>query len=326
MMKLHHLSLFTALIAMLLVFASPAGASSKLSVGDQALTLEWSAVKGAAGYRVSWRGRVLKDGKPTAVWSTKWLGSKVLKAKAKANYYKAAGLVNGSEYQLRLESKAKAKKSRWVVRSTSVASPKAGTPNPGTYAIGDTGPGGGKVFYAPGIAFTETGAACGSSCLYLEVAPAGWNPEDSGDPGLKWGGGNGVSGQCSNKMISGAGGTAIGSGKANTDAIILACPSTDPSDDQSAPAALAASAYAPRVGGAVVTGWFLPSKAELNTLDLSSVVHWPRPGCGPCAYWSSSQFDASNAWVQGVGLGGGFDWQSGDRKQDANTVRPIRAF
>ena len=44
-------------------FSSPSVAQSAASapsvvVGDRALTLKWSAVKGAAGYRVSWRGRV----------------------------------------------------------------------------------------------------------------------------------------------------------------------------------------------------------------------------------------------------------------------------
>ena len=95
-------------------FAQSAAAAPSVVVGDRALTLNWSAVKGAAGYRVSWRGRVLKGGKPTAAWSKKWLGLKVLKNTARS--YKIAGLVNGRDYQLRLESNTKTKKSRWVVK------------------------------------------------------------------------------------------------------------------------------------------------------------------------------------------------------------------
>ena len=70
------------------VFASPfansAASGASVVAGDRALTLKWSAVKGAAGYRVSWRGRVFKGGKPTAAWSAKWLGLKVLKTSARS--------------------------------------------------------------------------------------------------------------------------------------------------------------------------------------------------------------------------------------------------
>ncbi|MEI7625195.1 MAG: fibronectin type III domain-containing protein, partial [Actinomycetota bacterium] len=116
-------SVFSSPFAAPSVFANSAASGASVVAGDRALTLKWSAVKGAAAYRVSWRGRVLKGGKPTAAWSKKWLGLKVLKASARS--YKATDLVNGSEYQLRLESKAKAKKSLWVARSTPMASPKA---------------------------------------------------------------------------------------------------------------------------------------------------------------------------------------------------------
>ena len=41
----------------------------------------------------------------------------------------------------------------------------------GTCIVGNVGPGGGRVFYAPGTAFTMTDAPCGSTCRYLESAP-----------------------------------------------------------------------------------------------------------------------------------------------------------
>jgi uncharacterized repeat protein (TIGR02543 family) len=41
----------------------------------------------------------------------------------------------------------------------------------GACALGDTGPGGGIVFYVPLATFTMTGSPCGSSCRYLESAP-----------------------------------------------------------------------------------------------------------------------------------------------------------
>lgn len=43
-------------------------------------------------------------------------------------------------------------------------------------------------------------------------------------------------------------------------------------------------------------------------------------------YWSSSQNDASNAWNQNVGNGGGPDWQNTDNKNNTNHVRPVRGF
>jgi hypothetical protein len=48
------------------------------------------------------------------------------------------------------------------------------------YAVGDTGPGGGKIIYVASTPF-----ACGqTSCTYLEVAPSGWN--GGSDPEMSW--------------------------------------------------------------------------------------------------------------------------------------------
>jgi len=318
-------SVFSSSFAAPAVFANSAAPGARVVVGDRALTLSWSAVKGAAGYRVSWRGRVLKGGKPTAAWSKKWLGLKVLKASARS--HKASGLVNGSEYQLRLESNTKAKKSRWVVKSTLVGFPSVAScaNGRGVCLVGETGPGGGKVFYAPGGTFTETGAPCGSSCRYLEAAPAGWNAGGSPDPDLQWGhGDSSTAGQCRRKDIPGAAGTGIGSGFANTTAIMAACPSTDPLNAQSAPAALTASTYAPTVNGVVVTGWFLPSIDELNRLDGSAVG-----GLDDFEYyWSSSQYSSLYPYTQAVGAGTGV---AGSRRNDVDKgeydhVRVVRAF
>ena len=397
-------------LAACFVGRAEAASGASVVVGDRALTLTWSAVTGAAGYRVSWRGRVLKGGKPTAAWSAKWLGLKVLTASARS--YKAAALVNGSEYQLRLESNTKAKKSRWVVEYVSSGTPATAVPTaprsvsgvardasvtvswsapssnggaaitgylvtasggvspstkqcaaspctvtgltkgtpytftvkatnargdsvaslasdaftPGSWNVGDVGPGGGKVFYASSGTFSETGAACGSNCRYLEAAPAGWNPGaplGSPDPNLQWGGGDGTAG-CSKKTIAGAAGTAIGSGKANTAAIMAVCPAA--SGDDSAPAARAASTYAPTFNDLVVHGWFLPSRDELDELDFSAVGEFA-PGSD---YWSSSQWDGRDGLYLIVaycspgsspcGIGGNAP------KVIEKGVRPVRAF
>jgi hypothetical protein len=101
---------------------------------------------------------------------------------------------------------------------------------------------------------------------------------------------------------------------------MAACP-----DDDSfgvLPAARVAATYAPTVGGVSVTGWFLPSLDELKALDISSVG-----GLTPLDYyWSSSQIDASGAWRQYVGMGGGGTWWFYDVKDGTHLVRAVRAF
>ena len=421
-------SVFSSSFAAPSVFADSAAPGARVVAGDRALTVFWGSVKGAAAYRVSWRGRILKGGKPTAAWSKKWLGLKVLKASARS--YKATRLVNGSEYQLRLESKAKTKKSRWVARSTPVASPKAVAPTPtptpatvpgaptsvsgvagdasvvvswlapssdggsavtgytvtasgggartcttaalsctvngltngplytftvkATNARGDSvasavsaavtpsvascangravcvvgsyGPGGGKVFYAPGGTFTEKDAPCGSSCRYLEAAPVDWNGDHgSGDPSRQWGfyQWDSTPGQCGVQDIPGAASTSIGSGFANTAAIMLACPSTDPLNINSAPAALAASTYRPTVNRVAVTGWFLPSLDELNEIDVSAASAGLTTGF---FYWSSTQYNSVVAWSQWIDPFQDSFPYNGDIKGTGSRVRPVRAF
>ena len=184
------------------------------------------------------------------------------------------------------------------------------------FAVGSTGPGGGIVFYVSELPFTS-GAACGSSCRYLEAAPVDWNGgPGSGDPELAWGGGNGSVGQCSNNDIPGATGLAVGTGFANTAAIMATCP--DVSGNDSAQAARATDNYAPTVNGAAITDWFLPSQDELNALDVSVV------GGLTVFYWSSSQFDAPRAYIQSTGVGAITTGRGA--KHLSQSVKAVRAF
>jgi hypothetical protein len=164
-----------------------------------------------------------------------------------------------------------------------------------TYKIGDKGPGGGWVFYDKGN--TSEG------WRYLEAAP-----EDQGK--AKWG--------CFKKLIPGAKGTAIGTGKANTAAIIKSC-------GESGIAAKLASSY--RGGGK--SDWFLPSKDEIkmmyDNLHKSGVGGFADSVYDDSFYWSSSE---------GYSDSFGFAWRQGfaDRypnhgsKDRANRVRAVRAF
>ena len=213
------------------------------------------------------------------------------------------------------------------------------------YVCGGVGESGvGTVFYASATAF-----ACGtnmeSSCKYLEVAPQKWNdklvkcpggcggsPDKTSDFGYK-GAGTGAgyywcevtmySKDYSETYISGASGTAIGSGYANTSALITGCDHSE----------IKKETYdaGPQVRGYTGGGksdWSLPSKDELNAL----YYYTGRNAIGGFAaspYWSSSQYNSKAAWGQDFANGG----PDAFMKSAANAaigitfgVRPVRAF
>jgi hypothetical protein len=135
-----------------------------------------------------------------------------------------------------------------------------------TYAIGDTGPGGGIVFHV------TDGGLHG-----LEAAPA-----DQGTA-AQWG--------CTGTIIPGADGTSVGTGLQNTIDILAKC-------SDFGTAAQLADAY-------VLTtfdDWFLPSKDELELmvtqLHLNGVG-----GFDSDYYWSSSEIDLLDAWSQDFFIG-----------------------
>jgi hypothetical protein len=194
------------------------------------------------------------------------------------------------------------------------ASSSSGGSSSVTYAVGDTGPGGGLVFLISGG-------------LTYEMAPKTWSGSSSDDtPMLVW---------CSDTStdIDGAVGTAVGTGSANTTAM-LALPCTSG-------AAFSADAYA----GGGLTDWFLPSKDELNAMCYYSrnLSASPDPtdscyatsgttqdstfaagnfGFAGDAYWSSSQTNAGNAWTQNLVNGN----RTNGTKDNTLRVRPVRAF
>ena len=186
----------------------------------------------------------------------------------------------------------------------------------GVCRVGDTGPGGGKVFYVAPTTFTSTGSACGTACKYLEAAPIGWikaatpagqtNCKVAGtstkDPKCEW------SGNIRTRI--GTTSNAIGAGYANTSAIIA----------QSNVAGMAATVARAFQGGGK-TDWSLPSKDELTQMYLRRSA---LGGFGYNYYWSSSELDASKAWFQGFdGYG-----DNGPKQQLSQpiSVRPVRAF
>jgi hypothetical protein len=116
---------------------------------------------------------------------------------------------------------------------------------------------------------------------------------------------------CYGATISGADGTAIGTGAQNTIDIMNGC---------------SEAGIAARVCGDLVLGgysdWYLPSKDELNQLYINRVAIG---GFASNLYWSSTEFNHINfsgAWGQLFGNGG----QGHGHKYDYFFVRAVRAF
>jgi hypothetical protein len=169
-----------------------------------------------------------------------------------------------------------------------------------TYDIGDTGPAGGIIFY-------DKGNAAGG-WRYLEAAPASTEFTD-----LQWAvnEGSGVNGTK----------TGIGEGKANTQAIV----DYSIQNGRSMPAARQCDRL--RYGG--YDDWFLPSKVELGLMYLNL----KEEGLGDFSdawYWSSSEDNENNAWIQRFQDGYQYNLEPGSsyrsNKQLKFSVRAVRAF
>ena len=204
----------------------------------------------------------------------------------------------------------------------------------GVYTVGQTGPGGGKIFYVAATPF-----ACGPTravtCTYLEAAPSGWNtgiePTRSWANSTNQGTSVGSSGSPETATA-----TAIGWGYRNTRAIIL----QGNTDTATSAAALADSYTATVTGGAVYDDWFLPSKDELNQMcKWQRGLGWISDAtvCGdsgginsgmgaagfqPNGYWSSTEVVNDYAAFQYFDAGN----QDVNQKSSSLYVRPIRAF
>jgi hypothetical protein len=109
-------------------------------------------------------------------------------------------------------------------------------------------------------------------------------------------------------VATGATGTAIGTGQANTTTIV---------ENQGAGSYAAKLCNDLTVGG--YNDWFLPSRDELNKLYINKVAIG---GFADYGYWSSSEFSASNAWGQFFNFG----MQYTNPKYNTHRVRAVRAF
>ena len=169
-----------------------------------------------------------------------------------------------------------------------------------TYAIGDTGPSGvGIVFY-----ITDGGLHG------LEVAPV-----DQSTSRVVW-----IEGGSTQKTENGNTSTAIGTGLANSNAII----------DQTGHTGSAAQVCRSYNGGGL-TDWYLPSKDELaaiwaNLVNDGTGVNSGVGGFAEDLYWSSSEGDST--YLGGAAWGQDFfdGFQGNAYKYSTGRVRAVRAF
>ncbi len=203
----------------------------------------------------------------------------------------------------------------------------------GSFASSITGLTLGATYYVRAYATNDSGTAYGNEVSFTTATPVlpsvGQSYQGgvlayvlvSGDPGYIAGethgliaapsdqstGSNVVWG-CSGTAISGANGTAIGTGMQNTIDIMAGC---------------ATAGIAARLCGDLVLGgysdWYLPSIYELNKLRLNSTAIG---GFAADTYWSSSEGDASNAWYNYFPN----DYQVSNIKSGAHYVRAVRSF
>ena len=163
--------------------------------------------------------------------------------------------------------------------------------------------GGGVVFYI--FESGDTGYVAGETHGLIAAV------QDQSS-GIRWY--NGIN------VTTGATGTVIGTGSANTDAIINVQGPTETSY-----AAGLARAY---TGGGHID-WFLPSKDELNKMYLNkatiNTTAAANSGSNFSAdnYWSSTEYDSNTAWVRYFGNGGQGYY---DKLNTYVNVRAVRAF
>lgn len=163
-----------------------------------------------------------------------------------------------------------------------------------SYNIGDIGPGGGWIFITPSTSGNTTGK-------YFEIAPIG---------AVSGGGKKFADTAYISTAITGADGTAIGTGFQNT-LDIIAQGSTD-----------SAANYCATLSYGGKSDWFLPSQSELlEAYNNRSVIGYDNLPTGNT--WTSTEVSATNGRYVQMGTG---DIASSIGKGFTNFFRPVRMF
>jgi hypothetical protein len=267
------------------------------AVSSDSITVSWNPVSGAIGYYV-YRAQSYNDYHRVGTVYTP------------STSYTDTGLSGNTQYDYKVSYFNSMGESDSV--HAWAKTPAGGGGGVVTYQIGETGPGGGKIFYysEEGFAVQMVNSAQNYIAHYLEVSPAdvgtlAWAssafiPSDFGGTG-SW------------LNIEGTTATAIGTGRKNT-ALILAT-------DADAPAAKACNDYT----GGGQTDWFLPSENELIQLYVNrSAVGIAG---GSVAYWSSTQREDYYYGRNGARSCAFLSGNMGNsNKNEKKPVRAVRAF
>jgi hypothetical protein len=193
------------------------------------------------------------------------------------------------------------------------------------YTVGDTGPGGGRIFYVAPVGTTFLcGPTRSATCTYLEAAPADISAS------ITWAQPTYVGTAVNAPETATA--TAIGWGYMNTLAII-----SQGNTNTATSAAALADSHTVTVSSVVYNDWYLPSKDELRELckfARSQLTGDPTVACNTSSevtllydfannvYWSSSEAAPDKAWSQSFLRYGS---QNQGDKREGRRVRPIRA-
>jgi hypothetical protein len=223
--------------------------------------------------------------------------------------------------------------------------------NGGECIVGNTGPGGGIVFYVSAANFTSTGSDCNTTCKYLEAAPvdqsnsivwattaAGCYNNDGTSSTTNCQGGSVYPGDATAQGVAAEAGFAIGMGMANTNQIYSRLTTVG---------LAATNTYAAGMAWAYTNNgksdWYLPSYREINELCKYARTQTTGNTATDCAatgslrtsfsaveYYSSSEYfccglASGNAWFQN--FGNGHLWRdNGGGKAGTDSVRAVRAF
>jgi hypothetical protein len=223
--------------------------------------------------------------------------------------------------------------------------------NGGECIVGNTGPGGGIVFYVSAANFTSTGSDCNTTCKYLEAAPtdqsnsivwattaAACYNNDGTTSNNNCQGGSIYSGDAWAQFVAAEASFAIGMGMANTNQVYARLTTVG---------LAATNTYAAGLAWAYTNNgksdWYLPSYRELNELCKYARTQTTgntatgcadtgplRTGFSAVEYYSSSEFAccalaSGNAWFQNFG-NGVLGRDNGGGKAGTDSVRAIRAF
>jgi hypothetical protein len=201
----------------------------------------------------------------------------------------------------------------------------------GTCIVGNTGPGGGVVFYVAALNFTSNGSTCATECKYMEAATT------DHPTGIVWAttaiscynsGSTTANNSCQTNSIYLGSSTDQDASRTSATAIGMGMENTNQAYDRLTKGGAATNTYAAGIAWDYSNNgksdWFLPSKDELNKLYLERVNVG---GFSPGSYWSSSERVVPNVnRASGYSFSPTFGGPNDPIKSSLAKVRPVRAF